>query len=306
MNIISPYIIITSVVIIYIYGDKIYYHIKQKILQYTNLNIEQKKILNENKELIEYCNNHYSNISKTDNSYLKISRDLPNQYLIVNKNKIPTKIFNARETYNDIKIWIDTLLKYFIDLNIISIEDRNITINDLIIVDILSHHGSYYPRFHTDLEWEYFPGTLGFQIWYLVYNKTLDNTGNMFIYPHDQQDSKLTPSKLLLDYEEGMSVYSNTFSNRNCKIKIKSLDYIQDKFYYLNLEPGDCFIMNPNLWHSSCSRLKNQKDRKAINFRVIIKNIDGSISHNGSMLYRKLKHKFKDNKLYNVNRYDLM
>ena len=245
------------------------------------------------------------NIEKTDINKISCLEEDTNQYSIQNYQKLLCDDNNYN--YKN-KEWIDNLLLKIIESNILNI-DRKLTLDDFVILDILSSTGSYYPRFHTDLEWYDFKQSDGFQLWYLIKNE-YKNQGNMFILDDYQQNYRYTPSKL----------------NFNCAIndsKIEVVDNIaiwQPKSYnetnyisihddfsvkYLDLKVGDCFIFGRNLWHCSDWR-DNFSKRIAINLRVIIKNEDGSINCSNNVgSFNPLKHKLIDNKLYNLERYDL-
>ena len=66
--------------------------------------------------------------------------------------------------------------------------------------------------------------------------------------------------------------------------------------------------MGKNVWHCSDPILSKTSGRQVINFRVIIREKDGSIQHNGHMMYRKKHHMYnhKKKRLYDVGLLDLI
>jgi hypothetical protein len=246
------------------------------------------------------------NITDTDSkAKISVSEQDINQYSVQHYQEF---LVDTRDKYRS-KEWIDKLLVKIIESNILK-TDRKLTLDDFVILDILANKGSYYPVFHTDLEWADYKGADGFQLWYLLKND-YDSKGNMFILDDEQQNYKFTPSMLnfstthktnKIEVEDNYIFWQrikknneNTTINYNNKISLK----------YLNLKPGDCFIFGKNLWHSSDWR-GDFSQRRAINLRIVIKNEDGSINCSGNIgSFNPVKHKLINNKLYNVERYDL-
>ena len=128
----------------------------------------------------------------------------------------------------------------------------------------------------------------------------------MYLYVSEEQNSSLTPSSLKYIENNNIEVYDNLINKLKESKKLKEFNIKKGQFFYLNMKNTDCLIMSKNLWHASCPYLKKSNDRKSINFRVVVRNDDGSINHNGNMLYRRYNHIYKNKKLYNVNRFDLI
>ena len=247
------------------------------------------------------------NIEKTNDNKISCFEQDINQYCILNYQDL---LCDNNDNYNyKNKEWIDNLLIKIIDSNILKM-DRKITLNDLVVLDILSTSGSYYPRFHTDLEWNDFEKSNGFQIWYLIKND-YKNQGNMFILDDYQQNYRYTPSKLnfnCANNDSKIAVLNNLGPwqpNNTCNEENYINIHKDFLIKYLNLKAGDCFIFGRNLWHCSDWRDDYSK-RNAINLRVLIKNEDGSIHCSGNPgSFNPLKHKLIDNKLYDLDRYEL-
>ena len=134
-----------------------------------------------------------------------------------------------------------------------------------------------------------------------------ENKGNMFLHINDEYKSKHGPifindiskNKLILSKNSWNPISRFLFDN------VEEINIDSGKFLYLDIDEFDCFIMGKNTIHSSDFR-ELINDRHAINFRVIIRNDDGSIPHNGNILWQNLNHVHKNNRLYNVGLFDLM
>ena len=96
-----------------------------------------------------------------NNNSVNINRNAKNQYAL--NNKINTKDLDLINPSNDT---LDILLKRLIPF--INIDGKPVSFNDFIVVDVLSTNGSYFPSFHTDVEWRSFYNNNGFQIWILL------------------------------------------------------------------------------------------------------------------------------------------
>ena len=280
------------------------YEIKKYILPFINNYIIRKlnyKNYNSN-DLFKYIKNNHLNINHNNIKSMNISHNSINQFKIIKKQTLNKKLFKLDNMTKE----IDYLLQYLIDNKHIYLKDRILKIEDMVVIDVLTHNGAYYPNFHTDLQWNYFPECNGFQIWYLKKNIN-SNIGNMYLYISDEYTHKLTPSTLKYIKPDILRISQNNYQSIiNTNPTIKDIKLNSGQFYYLNINEGDLFIMNKNVWHSSCPYLKNNEDRIAVNFRVIIKNHDGSIPHNNNFIYKKFKHTYKNKKLYNVDRFDFM
>jgi hypothetical protein len=139
---------------------------------------------------------------------------------------------------------------------------------DCVIVDLIQSKGQYFPSIHTDVEWETYNKQDGFQIWYLFKNKS--DVGNMFIL----ETPKVIPAThILFDDERNVTLRSqDTYQH----MATYTIDDMNANVMYLDMSEGECFIFGKNLYHTSDCRFP-QKDRIAINFRVLFRNPDGSI-----------------------------
>ena len=82
------------------------------------------------------------------------------------------------------------------------------------------------------------------------------------------------------------------------------------KITYLNMLNGECMVMSKHLIHRTDLRRNkiNNEDYKNFNFRVIVKNDDGSIPHNGDKKFIHAHHKYdkKNKKLFGVETFDFL
>ena len=114
-------------------------------------------------------NKLFPNIDNINSNYfyspiLNISKHLKNNYIIVNNsqnlNCVENIIINKNKHQN-LKHLVTSLLPY------VNNYGRNININDCVIVDYIKSDIQGFPTFHTDIEWNFFNNSDGFQIWYL-------------------------------------------------------------------------------------------------------------------------------------------
>jgi ectoine hydroxylase-related dioxygenase (phytanoyl-CoA dioxygenase family) len=298
--------------IIYLITCYVVYKIRQCTLNNSYLiwfinKCDELSIKNDYRKMYDFLNTiPIENINSSDsNTKISVSSKAINQYCIQHYQDL---LVNKDYKYRN-KEWIDKLLTRIIESNILE-TDRKLCLNDFVILDVLANTGSYYPVFHSDLEWFDYQNANGFQLWYLI-NNNYEGQGNMFILDDKQQKCELTPSRLNFSNTnksgkiavEDNFIFWQTNKTYNNNVEI---DYHDDfKMKYLDLKPGDCFVFGRNLWHSSDWR-GDFSQRKALNLRIVIKNEDDSITCTGNIgSFDPLKHKLIDNRLYNVNRYDL-
>lgn len=190
----------------------------------------------------------------------------------------------------------------------------DLTLDDICLVDVFDFTGSYFPSAHTDLEWVTFQDAPGFQVWYLNYNKNENNYGNMFLLENDYLYKKYSNTPLYLRaHKNKIRVLRNVpdaLFTANAQVYDEiPLDQFKEntKVKYLNYVAGDCLVFSKGVIHMSDYR-GNTKNRQAINFRVIIKNKDGSINFRNNTLRTKIQkhhvYNSKEYKLFNVGLLD--
>ncbi len=203
------------------------------------------------------------NFENTFNKNINIRNK--NEYTIL--NKCYTKnILNDLRNINSDNIVLTNLLKKI--LNHTNIDGKKINYEDCIIIDVLNAKGSYFPSFHTDIEWNAFNNNEGFQVWILLEeDEKIKPNGKMFIL----ETSLVEPAKTLDITENSVIISDCDITFKNNKKKFKSLHEINPKIKYLNSKVGEIFIMTKNVFHMSDPR-HPETNRRAINFRVVIKN----------------------------------
>jgi len=252
------YIFLFLFIIFYIYDT---FH--KQIYIFVLKNFITPKSAQDNKYFIDHFNNIISPYFKGDihvtNKSVNINRNIKNEYSL--NNQIYTKDLDLINASNDN---IDVLLKRVIPF--LNIDNKPVIFEDFICVDVLSTTGSYFPSFHTDVEWRSFYDNNGFQIWILLEEDPLIKPrGNMFIMETDIVE----PGLSLHINEQNLNVLNNNSKKQLLK-SYKSLHDINPTIKYLNPNIGDVFIMNPSLFH--CSDPANIfSNRHAINMRFIHK-----------------------------------
>jgi len=203
------------------------------------------------------------NFENTFNKNINIRNK--NEYTILNKY-YTKNILNDLRNINSDDIVLTNLLKKI--LKHTNIDGKKINYEDCIIIDVLNAKGSYFPAFHTDIEWNAFSNNEGFQVWILLEeDEKIKPNGKMFIL----ETSLVEPAKVLDITENSVIISDIDVKFNNNKKKFKSLHEINPKIKYLNSKVGEIFIMTKNVFHMSDPR-HPETNRRAINFRVVIKN----------------------------------
>ena len=206
------------------------------------------------------------NIEVTNNK-ININRQSKNEYSLLDKsitNGVIEDLKNSHTVDNVIKNIVKKSLKY------VHYDGKPIHYDDLLFVDVLNVPGNYFPFFHTDIEWNTFCESDGFQLWILLEeDEDIAPRGNMFIMETDIVEPgmglKITKDKVVKTFSG--SIFEKTIEEYD------SLNEINPKIKYLNAKIGEVFLMNQNVLHCSDPIVYNSK-RRAINLRVIYKKKD--------------------------------
>jgi hypothetical protein len=218
----------------------------------------------ENKYFIDHFDNIISPFFQGDipitNKSVNINRNVINEYSL--NNKINTKDLQLHNPSNQT---IDILLKRIIPF--LNIDGKPVSYDDFIVLDVISTTGSYFPSFHTDVEWRSFYDNNGFQVWILLdHDPDIKPRGNMFIMETDIAE----PGLSLHINDKNLNVLNNNSNDKKIIKSYKSLHDINPTIKYLNPNIGNVFIMNPSLFH--CSDPANIfSNRYAINMRFLYK-----------------------------------
>lgn len=253
------YILIFLFIIYYIYQifyKEIYYFLLKNFITPNSVKRNQYFIDNFHDIISPYYN---GDIPVTNKS-ININRNIKNEYSL--NNRILTKDLDLNNPSNET---IDILLKRIIPF--INIDNKPVSFDDLIVVDVLSTTGSYFPHFHTDVEWRSFSDYDGFQVWILLEDDpSIKPRGNMFIMETDI----VAPGLTMEINEKNVNIIKNDYSDQSIKKSYATLNDINPDIKYLNPNIGDVFIMNPSVFHSSDPANIYSK-RHAINMRFVHK-----------------------------------
>ena len=183
---------------------------------------------------------------------------------------------------------------------------------ECVIMDVMDTSTATFSGFHTDYEYLNFSGN-AFNVWYLIENN--ENYGNMFLLESDKYKKKYTPCNIYYNYnDKSIPLYKSshlefalTFAPY-IKTHIGYLNEDNVKVTYTNIKNGECLVMTKHLMHTGDN--KRNDNVKGFNFRVLVKNEDGSIDYNA---YYKPSDKFpnhrwdqKNKKLYGVELFDFV
>jgi hypothetical protein len=272
-------------------------HVKNTKLQNYYHNKNNK---NDTKNMKSLTDNFDSLKQENYNKTININK--LNEYAIY---KIPI------QSSESLKQMAKQCLKKILKNQKILMNNKPIHMKECIIVDILNitSETKAFTCFHTDVEYSIFTG-YGLNVWYLIEND--EKFGNMFLLESNDYKKKYTPC-ILLDKSDDNSIplvvnsyyesLKRHFVNRS---HIGYLNKDNFKISYTNLKNGECIVMSKHLLHSGDYRRENNV--RAFNFRVIVKNEDGSVDYN---TYYKPSNKFpnhrwdqENKKLYGVELFD--
>ena len=273
---------------------------------YTKLNTKETS----GSFLFNHCIKHHK-LLNTDFYNRKCNIEEINNYTILNNININNYI-KIKNNISEIKKLTSHCLKQILDTKLIKINSKNIKLSNCIIADFLSSNGnSEFSDFHTDVTYGSFIGQC-FNVWYLVKNKK--KYGNMFLLENDEYKESYTPCRLYDDINKNNKItfYKSTITGliSNYNEKIGEFDIKKMKFKYLNILNGECLVMSKHQLHRTDLRRRNinNEDFEAFNFRVIVKDDDGSIPHNGDTKFIHTKHTYdkKNKKLFGVETFDFL
>ena len=250
-----------------------------------------------------YLLNNYTLLDE-NNTNNNIDIDEKNNYTIINNISLKSIKIDEDKTKMSYNI-----LKCLLASGLIHCNGKIITdINQCIIMDFLYSKNINFGRVHTDVEYDWILSS-AFNVWYLIENN--DDYGNMFLLETDEYNKSYTPCKLGYYYnndDKSISVNKSSITEKlllyNKQIGTLNLEKSNPK--YLNIKNGECLVMSKHLLHTTDLRRTNNVN--AVNFRVVIKNDDGSIYHSGNKFAMRRNHTYDASrkKLFNVNMFDLI
>ena len=238
----------------------------------------------------------------TEKNYNKsINIDRVNEYTVL---KIPI------QPSESLKQMAKQCLKNILKSKKILVNNQPIQTTECVIMDVMDTSTATFSGFHTDYEYSNFSGN-AFNVWYLIENN--EKYGNMFLLESDDYKKKYTPCNIDYNYnDKSIPLYKSSHLEfalafvPYIKTHIGYLNEDSVKVTYTNIKNGECLIMTKHLMHRGDDKRKNNV--QGFNFRVLIKNEDGSIDYDK---YYKPSDKFpnhrydqKNKKLYGVELFD--
>ena len=148
-------------------------------------------------------------------------------------------------------------------------------LDDLQVYGVMLERGAYFPHLHSDTDWMLFPGSHGFQLWYMV-KPPADGLGNMFLADCSTCNGHDGP--LLWDFVAPNKItrtLHNLQSPEYPLARFDSLDKAGLRFKYLNMTAGECLIFSKRMQHMSDPRpfawRHSEPDRVALQLRVVVR-----------------------------------
>jgi hypothetical protein len=217
--------------------------------------------------------------------YRDISLDKYNKQIEINYiNEYTVLKFDIRS--KSLKNMAFESLQNIVNSQLICLNSIPIEINQCVIVDVFNTSLTKFAAFHTYIEYSNFTGD-AFNVWYLTENN--EDCGNMFLLESSDYKKEYTPC-FLKDYDSNncFPIMKQSYINelvQNNHEQIGIMDKNNLKIFYASLKNGECLIMSKHLLHRT--DITRNKNFKGFNFRVIIKNKDGSINYKNK--YKKIK-----------------
>jgi len=177
----------------------------------------------------------------------------------------------------ELDAWLEGVLPH------VRVEGRTtpLTLDDVVLVDLLLFTGAYFPQIHNDLEWTVFMGH-GFQAWHLLQNE-YDQGGNLFLFDLDTtkwQVPIVRPIMLRSHDGVGAEVCANDSSDYPQVLERKQqFTELGLRPRYVGCKPGDTLIFGCQTLHMSDPRPlpPGYPPRRGFNMRVVIREPDGSV-----------------------------
>lgn len=274
-----------------------------KVKVVNSLHNKIDKMINPKTKISEIIYKDYKFLTKY-NYDKNINIDDINQYTVLNVN---IDVCDSLKT-NAKECLINILKSKKILLN-----NKPVDFKQCVILDILSMSNLTITTFHTDIEYNDFTGN-SFNVWYLTENKK--NYGNIFLLDSGEYKKEYTPccvkkvsnNKEISNYENNkiIDLYKHSFTNFITRKHEKIGELKNFKVIYTNMKNGECLIMSKHVIHKGDSRRNGNVN--GFNFRVLVKNEDGSINYNK---YYKASKKFphhiwdrENKKIFGVDLFD--
>lgn len=271
---------------------------KNTKIQKHLVNMRQYNKKKENVSKLLSANCHYLTEKKYNKS---INIDRVNEYTVL---KFPIQYSES------LKQMAKQCLKNIVISQKILVNNKPIHIKECVIMDIVDTSTATFSGFHTDYEYSNFTGN-AFNVWYLLENN--ENYGNMFLLESDEYKKKYTPCSIDYNYNDKLiPLYKMSYLNAVVppfqKIHIGYLNEDNIKVTYTNIKNGECIVMSKHAMHRGDDRRNDNV--KGFNFRVLIKNEDGSIDYNKyykpSNVFPKHRWDKENKKLYGVELFDFV
>jgi hypothetical protein len=288
------------------------------------MNIDYNKVVGlpfysaiKNSPLTEFYVNIKQSLRKLDtfyehslNNYTNLGQDVYNRKMtLTSTNYTIINNLSISQYYDTPRTELSYhLIEQILNKNLICDDDNiPIKLSQVVLCDFFDTSTTNFPNFHTDLEYDLFISK-AFNIWYLIKNEK--DYGNMFLYDIDIDIKIPYLIKHMNHTTNKAAVYKNTLWHQVTEYeeKLAEIDVHNSSFKYLNMVDGECLVMSRYLPHATDARRQPCQCR-GFNFRVIVKNDDGSIDINPEYVKEfsiKPNHKLVGNKLYNVDMFDYL
>lgn len=282
------------------------YYYTYYIIKFINL-IKNKKI----QQIIYNIRNNPNNTKSTKlyslcNNCNYLSNECYNRHINIDKINKYTILKCNIDTSMTLQQMAEKCLTKILNSKKICLNDEPIKLDNCIIVDIFNTGLSKFNNFHTDIEYSVFTGN-AFNVCYLIENN--ETFGNMFLLETKEYKKEYTPCFLNDEYNDDLiCVKKQSYIGEiiHCNKTIGYLNQNNLKITYANVKNNECLIMSNHLLHRT--DLSRTKNFKGFNFRVIIKNKDGSIDY--KQQYTKIKpyhiYDEENNKIYGCKLFDFV
>ena len=177
-------------------------------------------------------------------------------------------------------------------------------LEDLVVMDMYTAEGAYFPVIHNDMQWSLFPGADGVQVWYLLYSTFAPHLGSVYVMENEAGVKQGADAEQPVDVEQAAGAvppcYRKISQRSPCKVTFtengvmiagstgkifkpereelfETYDTASDaglKPVYVDAKPGDCLLFNKFTLHMSDPighMLNAPGSRRAVNLRVLVR-----------------------------------
>ena len=210
---------------------------------------------------------------------IEVGAEAPGSHVVVSRPDTHAgwmRVFNHRSQPLAERL-LDELLQSLLPL--VTLDGKPVRLEDVFYCSFNIERGAYFPTIHWDYQWGAYPGTPGFQLWYLLERASASrflHEGNMFLVDAPEKLQATQPVAMLVHADGSLRM-----SEFETSMPLKAFNSVEEagmRFRYLNMSAGEVLVMSKRQLHFSdprplwrgAARLGVDIDRLAFNVRVVL------------------------------------